>query len=102
LKGELDTANDEMAQVRQSLDERISAVEAWSKQMVMILFIVFGLLFVVLLIMVILNRSAVNRSFIKLDAKVDNVKEDHALAHKELEKKYMEEIEALRKEITKK
>jgi Na+-transporting methylmalonyl-CoA/oxaloacetate decarboxylase gamma subunit len=46
----------------------------------------FGILFVVLLILVLLNRFAVIKSFLKIEAKVDNIKEDHSNAYKEAEK----------------
>ena len=102
LKGKLDIYNDALAKHQQASDERFGTIESWSKKMVTILFILSGVLFIVLLILVLINRSAVNKSFIKLDAKVDNVKNEHELAHKELENKYMEELEKLRNEISKK
>ena len=101
LKTEIDGTNETLAGHQEQSDERFSALEAWTKQMVMILFIVFGVLFLVLLILVLLNRSAVKKSFIKLEAKVDNVKEEHALAHQELEKKYLAELEEVKKQIKK-
>jgi len=99
LKSELEGTSGALAEHQQSSEERISALEAWTKEMLMILIILFGVLFLVLLILVLLNRSAVKKTFIKLEAKVENVKEDHALAHQELEKKYMAELEQLKKEL---
>ncbi|MBL7110989.1 MAG: hypothetical protein ISS19_03490 [Bacteroidales bacterium] len=97
LKNELDGTNGALAEHQQSSDERIGVLEAWTKKMLMILIIMFGILFIVLLILVLMNRSAVKKNFIKLEAKVENVKEEHSIAHKELEKKYLAELEELKK-----
>lgn len=102
LKSELDATNETLTGHQQESEDRFASLEAWTKQIIMIVFIVFGVLFILLLILVLLNRSAVKKNFITLEAKVDNVKEEHALAHKELEKKYMEEIGELKKEVGKK
>jgi uncharacterized protein YoxC len=102
LMSELDGTNETLAGHQQQSEDRFAALEAWTKQMVMILFIVFGVLFVVLLVLVLLNRSAVKKNFTKLEAKVENVKEEHALAHKELEKNFFDELEQVKNEIGKK
>ena len=102
LKNELDATNGTMAEHKQSSEERIVTLEAWIKKMLMILIILFGILFVVLLILLLLNRSVVKKNFIKLEAKVENVKEDHALALKELEKKHVTDLEEIKQELAKK
>jgi len=102
LKSELEGTNGALAEHQQNSEERISVLEVWTKKMLMILVILFGVLFLVLLILILLNRSAAKKIFIKLEAKVENVKEEHALAHQEHEKKYMAELEELKKEIMKK
>ncbi len=97
MKSELVGAESALAEHQQSSYDRIGILEVWTNKKKMILIIIFGMLFAILLILVLLTRSAVKKSFLKLEARVENIKEEHAIAHKELEKKYLAEIEEMKK-----
>jgi len=116
ISGNLDDANNKVSAneaqinaVSGDLSNQIGEVKTtsddlgqWSKKMFMILFVVFGVLFLVLLVFTILNRSRINKNYLKLDAKVDNVSEKFALELKELETKHNEDLDALKKELQEK
>jgi len=85
-----------------SSGERIDTLSKWTKQMVMIQFILFGVLFIVLLILVITNRQKIKNEFIKLEAKVDNVKNNLDIELKQLQKKHEEDLATLKKDLEEK
>lgn len=89
-----------------SLDEHVNSsatrfdnLEKWTKQIAMIQFILFGLLFIILLIMVIVNRQKITKAFTKLEAKVDNVSESLNAELNKLQKKHEEDLAALKKDL---
>jgi len=82
-----------------SSGERIDALEKWTKQMVLILFILLGVLFIILLVLIITNRQRIKKEFIKLEAKMDNVKENMEVELNQLMKKHEDDLTALKKDL---
>ncbi len=76
--------------------ESITVLGSWTKKVIMILGIILLALFIVLLILVITNRTRIEKDYMKLEAKVDNTKEAVELEVKEMTKRYEEDITALK------
>jgi biopolymer transport protein ExbB/TolQ len=96
-------------ELKASLDEHINSsgtrldnLEKWTKQMVMIQFILLGVLFIILLIMIIVNRQKITKAFTTLEAKVDNEKENLHAEVSKLLSKHEEDMKALKDELNKK
>lgn len=113
ISGDLDEKSEKIAaidsrlnELKASLDEHMNAsgtkldnLEKWTKQMAMIQFILFGVLFLILLVLIIVNRQKINKSFINLESKVDNMKESLNLEINQLLNKHEEDIKALKKDL---
>jgi len=81
--------------------EGLTVLGDWSKKVITILAIVLCVLFIILLILVISNRSRIQKDFLKLEAKVDNTKESVEQDLKEAMKKHEEDMLALKAQIEK-
>lgn len=99
----------QLNELKASLDEhmsesgtRIDNLEKWTKQMAMIQFILFGVLFIILLVMIIVNRQRITKLFTKLETKVDNIKESMDVEFNQLQKKHEEDMAALKKNLEEK
>jgi len=99
-------ADSRLNELKAALDEhmnssgaRIDALEKWTKQMVLIQFILLGILFIILLILIITNRQRIKKEFIKLETKVDNVKESMEVELNQLMKKHEDDLTAIKKDL---
>jgi len=82
-----------------SSGERIDALAKWTKQIVLILFILLGVLFIILLVLIIINRQRIKKEFVKLEAKVDNVKKNMEVELNQFMKKHEDDLTALKKDL---
>jgi uncharacterized protein YoxC len=92
----------QLNELKASLDEhmsesgtRIDNLEKWTKQMAMIQFILFGVLFIILLVMIIVNRQRITKLF-------TNIKEIMDIEFSQLQKKHEEDMAALKKNLEEK
>ena len=81
--------------------EGLAVLGDWTKKVLSILGIVLCVLFIVLLIMVITNRSRIQKDYLKLEAKVDNAREAVEKDLKEALRKHEEDMLALKAQIEK-
>jgi septal ring factor EnvC (AmiA/AmiB activator) len=102
---ELNTAVGELEKALQESEE--SAVEGlamlgdWTKKMFIILAIIACILIIILFIMVVTNRSRIQKDYLKLEAKVDNTREAVEKDVREALKKHEEDMVALKAHIDK-
>jgi len=82
-------------------DEERETLAAWVKQMLMIMGIIFLVLFAILLVLIITNRSRINREYVKLEAKVDNTREDIQVKIRDVLKKHEDDLAALKASVDK-
>lgn len=99
----------QLTELKVSLEEhmnvsgtRLDNLENWTKQMAMIQFILLGVLFIILLIMIIMNRSKITKMFTKLEATVDRLKESMNVELRQLQKKHEEDMATLKKNLEEK
>ncbi len=81
--------------------EGLAVLGDWTKKMITVLAIVLCILFILLLIMVITSRSRLRKDFLKLEARVENVKESMEVKLNEALKKHEEDMLALTAQIEK-
>ncbi len=79
--------------------EGLAVMGDWTKKVFTILGIALCVLFIVLLILVISNRSRIRNDYLKLEAKVDNARESVEQDLKEVLRKHEEDMLALKAEI---
>jgi hypothetical protein len=97
----LDEQEAAMKASEESTDESISVLGDWTRQVLMILAIVFSVLFLILLILIITNRRRIEKEYTKLESKVDNTKESIELDIKEVLKRHEDDITALKSLVEK-
>lgn len=74
---------------------------SWVKQMFMIIGIAFLVLFLVLLMLVIINRRRINRDYLKLEAKVENTKEAIETEIRDVLKRHEEDLSSIKASMEK-
>ncbi len=102
LGSEIETVRTTLEEHQKNSEDRFAANEKWIRQMILILIIVFGVLFLLLLIFVFINRSKINKAYIKLDAKVDNIKGAIELKINQLQKTHEDDLADIKKKIEEK
>lgn len=93
--------NKALQESEESAVQGLAVMGDWTRKTIAILAVVLGILFIILLLMVITNRSRIQKEYLKLEAKVDNSREALQVELNAALKKHEEDMVALKAQIEK-